>query len=145
MEEIFKFIGIFILTCFIITIIFKSLNLQLKFLSKTVKEGLTTASSSSSSSTNNGYAGNAFNFSDKIKALNTQITDKLIVSKYRTDYENIIINLEDYISLLMLDTIFTLNLDDTEDNIITKLNSLGSLKLSKDSLNDTMKYLDAMK
>jgi hypothetical protein len=137
MEDILKILGIIILIIFVSIIFIQSFYL---------KEGLET---SSSSSTNNpilnGYAGNAKSFAETIKSLSVKLSDKLIVSKYRTDYENIIINMEDYISLIMLDIIFSLNTSSSQDETIKILNDLGTLKTSKDALNDSMKYLDSMK
>jgi hypothetical protein len=132
----------------------KVLKMQFNFLGS-IKEGLVSSSSSSSttastSSVLDGYAGNAQSYAAAIKALSVQLSDKLIVSKYRTDYENIIINLEDYISLLMMNIILTINTNSssssstTQDDTVKLLNDLGSLKASKDALNDTMKYLDSM-
>jgi len=137
MEDILKILGIIILIIFVSIIFIQSFYL---------KEGLET---SSSSSTNNpilnGYAGNAKSFAETIKSLSVKLSDKLIVSKYRTDYENIIINMEDYISLIMLDIIFSLNTSSSQVETIKILNDLGTLKTSKDALNDSMKYLDSMK
>jgi hypothetical protein len=137
MEDILKILGIIILIIFVSIIFIQSFYF---------KEGLET---SSSSSTNNpilnGYAGNAKSFAETIKSLSVKLSDKLIVSKYRTDYENIIINMEDYISLIMLDIIFSLNTSSSQVETIKLLNDLGTLKTSKDALNDSMKYLDSMK
>ena len=137
MEDILKILGIIILIIFVSIIFIQSFYF---------KEGLET---SSSSSTNNpilnGYAGNAKSFAETIKSLSVKLSDKLIVSKYRTDYENIIINMEDYISLIMLDIIFSLNTSSSQGETIKLLNDLGTLKTSKDALNDSMKYLDSMK
>jgi hypothetical protein len=137
MEDILKILGIIILIIFVSIIFIQSFYF---------KEGLET---SSSSSTNNpilnGYAGNAKSFAETIKSLSVKLSDKLIVSKYRTDYENIIINMEDYISLIMLDIIFSLNTSSSQVETIKILNDLGTLKTSKDALNDSMKYLDSMK
>jgi hypothetical protein len=136
MEDILKILGIIILIIFVSIIFIQSFYF---------KEGLETSSSSSNNSILNGYAGNAKSFAETIKSLSVKLTDKLIVSKYRTDYENIIINMEDYINLIMLDIIFSLNTSLNQVETIKLLNDLGTLKASKDALNDSMKYLDAMK
>jgi hypothetical protein len=136
MEDILKILGIIILIIFVSIIFIQSFYF---------KEGLETSSSSTNNPILNGYAGNAKSFAETIKSLSVKLSDKLIVSKYRTDYENIIINMEDYISLIMLDIIFSLNTSSSQVETIKLLNDLGTLKTSKDALNDSMKYLDSMK
>lgn len=143
MEEIFKMIGITVFLFLVGYVILKTLNFQFNFLNSSLKEGLTT--SSTPLNINGGYAGNALSFSENIKSKNTEITDKLIITKYRRDYENIIINMEDYISLLMLEITLNLDMTNKTEEIIKTLNNLGTLKLSKDALNDMMKYLDGIK
>lgn len=151
MEDIIKIVGFAVLFLLIGYIIIKVLKMQFKFLGS-IKEGLVSSSSSlstNSSTVLDGYAGNAQSYAAAIKALSVQLSDKLIVSKYRSDYENIIINLEDYISLLMMNIVLSIDTTTSstaqQDETLQLLNNLGTLKASKDALNDTMKYLDSMK
>ena len=55
-------------------------------------EGLTNEGGTTS---RNGEAGSAASYSDGIKAQVVKIQDELLVSKYRKDYENTIINMDD--------------------------------------------------
>ena len=64
--------------------------------------------------------------------------DSLLISKYRTDYENVIINMDDLVSNLMLKTVLTIDQSKPEDGL-TKLAALGQAKAA---LNVTMKFVD---
>jgi len=146
MEKILKTIGIIVVIIFISFVVYKVFNLQLFFM-KSIKEGLVSSSLTTSPTVTDGYGINAKTMATNIKSLSTALSDKLIVSKYRTDYENIIINMEDYINLLMMNNVLTFNASSfsNDDDIIKYFNNLGSLKSSRDALNDVMKYLDSMK
>ena len=66
---------------------------------------------------------------------------ELLISKYRKDYENVIIEIDDLIGYNMLKLILNMNASSNEA-LITSLNNLNTLKNAKDSLNITMKFLD---
>lgn len=90
----------------------------------------------------NGEAGNAANYAASIKALTVQLQDSLLISKYRTDYENVIINMDDYFSFLILKQV--LNMDPTADiktnmSVIAALNALST---AKKTLNEAMTFVD---
>jgi hypothetical protein len=146
MEKILKTIGAIVVIILISLLFYKVFNLQIFFM-KSIKEGLVSSSLTTSPTVTDGYGINAKTMATNIKSLSTALSDKLIVSKYRTDYENIIINMEDYINLLMINNVLSFNASSfsNDDDIIKYLNNLGSLKLSRDALNDVMKYLDSMK
>ena len=137
-EDLFKIIGIIFFACFMLYLVVKGFQLQ-----SSVIEGLTNASTESSTPTSSGEAGGAVNYSASIKAKVIKLQDELLISKYRKDYEDIILNMDDYVSILMLKQLINMKLngDDTKANI-DAINSLNILKSSKDSLNDTMKWLD---
>jgi len=106
-----------------------------------IKEGMTSDSGMSSSSLN-GVAGNATSFAAQIKAETIKMQDTLLISKYRKDYENTIINMDDLINNMMLNTVLNFNPSgDSNKNmeIIDKLNKLNS---AKGSLNAVMKFVD---
>lgn len=147
MEKILKTIGTIVVIFLMSFVFYKVFNLQLFFM-KSIKEGLVSSSLTSTTSTiTDGYGINAKTMATNIKSLSTALSDKLVVSKYRTDYENIIINMEDYINLLMINNVLSFNASSfsNDDEIIKYLNNLGSLKSSRDALNDVMKYLDSIK
>jgi len=102
------------------------------FLSK--REGLTTNGSS-------GEAGSAAGYADEIKAKMVELQDTLLIDKYRKNYETTIINLDDYIGMLMVQQCLNLKLDGGKE-LLTGLNALNTLRNAKDNLNTTLEYLD---
>jgi len=96
--------------------------------------------------TGNGEAASAATYAATIKANFVKMQDELLIPKYRKDYETTIINMDDYISMLMLKQVLNINIE-LKDNDMTPLterniNRLNILKSSKDALNDVMKFVD---
>jgi len=138
-DEFFKIIGILLVSFFIIYMVVKMFKLQ-----ATVLEGLTNGSdnSDSSLSSSNGEAGTAASYAATIKAQTVKLQDELLISKYRKDYETVIINLDDYIGYLMIKQVLNMKVSDNLQANMVSINNLNSLKSAKDSLNTTMTFLD---
>lgn len=114
--------------------------LYLLFSNFTKIEGMTAnRDQSASSSSENGIAGNAANYVANIKSQTIKMQDTLLVSKYRTDYENAVIAMDDMVNNLMLKTSLTVNKDKPEE----ALKTLVMLNESKSALNNVMKFIDA--
>jgi hypothetical protein len=128
-KQLINFI-IFIAICFVIYLLFRSMN------NLSSIEGMTTDTSTSSS--NSGIAGGAQSYAANIKSLVIKNQDVLLISKYRTDYENVILNLDDYVNTLMLQTALSINPNDPT----TGLNQLVKLNETKSALNNVMKHID---
>lgn len=94
--------------------------------------------------TTNGIAGSAETYADSIKAQAVKLQDQLLVSKYRKDYENTIIHMDDLIGLLMIQQVQTIKTTSDPKELINSLNVLNTLKMSKESLNVTMNFLDGL-
>jgi hypothetical protein len=91
----------------------------------------------------NGEAASAITYSETIKANFIRLQDELLISKYRKDYEKTIINMEDYINMLMVKQVLNMDLNSSDmKKNMEALNNLNTLKVSKDSLNDVMKFID---
>ena len=122
--------------CFVAYLIFRHFNLN-------TKEGMTDGSSDSSttstSSTNNGVAGGAAAYAANIKLNVIKLQDELLISKYRTDYENVVLNLDDLVSNLMLQTALTIDTTKPAESL-GKIQELGQTKIA---LNGIMKFIDA--
>ena len=88
-----------------------------------------------------GESSAAPDYSEHIKSLVVKMQDDLLVEKYQVDYENILINMDDYINLLMLKQVLNINTNDTA-SAIASLKPIASLKKTKDALNDVMKFVD---
>lgn len=135
--NLFLFIGI----CSVLYWLFR--NFHYNFSNR---EGMTDASgntvtSSSSSGTANGIAGNAATYGATIKAASIKSQDTFLISKYRSDYETVILNLDDLINNLMLKTTLTID----PNNPGASLEKLGQMQQAKTALNSVMKFVDASK
>lgn len=133
-DDFFKVVGIIIVGCFVIYMSLKLFQFQTN-----IVEGLTNNNELNSVS---GEAGTSNTYSAGIKAQTIKLQDELLVSKYRKDYENAIINLDDYIGYLMLKQSLNIKTDGDMKTIVESLNMLNTLKNSKDALNATMSFLD---
>jgi hypothetical protein len=93
----------------------------------------------------NGIAGNSAKYAASVKAKAVQLQDELLVSKYRKEYETAIINMDDYVSMMMLKTVLSMKSNDADSKAnIELLSTLNVLKNSQDALNVTMKHLDKL-
>jgi hypothetical protein len=138
-DEFFKIVGILIVSFVIIYLVVKMFKLQ-----ATVLEGLTNGSDDTASinAPSSGEAGTASSYAASIKAQTVKLQDELLISKYRKDYENVIINLDDYIGFLMIKQILNMKITDNLQSNMISINNLNSLKTARDSLNTTMNFLD---
>lgn len=91
----------------------------------------------------NNIAAASTSFVDTLKAETIKMQDELLVSKYRKDYEDAIINMDDYAGFLMIKEVLNAKLESSDDFIKTA-NNLNALRSMKDSLNTTMKFLDGI-
>lgn len=129
---------IFVAICFVAYILFRNLNFKFS-----TREGMTdasgnTTSSSSSSSTSSGVAGNAASYGATLKAATIKQQDMLLISKYRSDYETVILNLDDLVNNLML----TASLNVNPNNPYETLTKLSQLNQAKTALNNVMSFID---
>ena len=127
---------LFIIICFVIYLLFRHFQYN-----SSVKEGMTDASGNTITPPPNGVAGNAANYGAVLKATNIKLLDTFLISKYRSEYETVILNFDDYINSSMLYTILTV--DFTKP--FTSIEKLNSLNQSKMALNNVMKFIDAQK
>ena len=124
---------------FIAYLIFRNLNFE----NLSFKEGMTDASTSETigSSSANGIAGNAANYAANIKSQVIKLQDIMLISKYRSDYETAILNLDDLVNNLMLKTALNIDQDKPQQSLI----ALSQLQQSKVALNTIMKFIDSSK
>jgi hypothetical protein len=114
--------------CFSAYIFFKNFSFQ---------EGL--ENNTSTSSSKDGVAGNAAGYAAIIKDLTVKLQDQFLITKYRKEYENIILNLDDYASALMLRAALNIDQQNPEETI----RQISFLHQGKEGLNSVMKYIDA--
>jgi hypothetical protein len=143
-DDILK-VGIFIILgiAFIYYVI-KCMNLQSSLIEGLENEKPDTITSISDLNAN-GIAGNSAKYAASVKAKAVQLQDELLVSKYRKEYETAIINMDDYVSMMMLKTVLSMKSNDADSKAnIELLSTLNVLKNSQDALNVTMKHLDKL-
>lgn len=97
-----------------------------------------TSTTSTSTSTSNGIAGNAAAYGANLKAQSIKAQDSFLISKYRTDYENVIVNMDDLVNSLMLQTTLSVDPSSPQDS----LGKLVMLNNAKAALNNVMKFID---
>ena len=129
--NLFLFIGI----CFVIYILFRSFHYS------PLREGMTDSSGNSVtvSTPTNGIAGNAAAYAAALKSATIKSSDTFLISKYRSDYESAILNLDDLINNLMLNTALTLNQNSPHQTI----ERLAQMQQAKVALNSVMKFVDS--
>jgi hypothetical protein len=134
MKELYNLI-LFIAICFAIYFLFRSFHYNPMLI-----EGMTDTSENSinSSEPENGIAGNASSYSASIKSATIKLQDTFLISKYRSDYESVIINLDDLINNLMLKTALTMNQSNPSESIY----KLAKMQQAKVALNSIMKFID---
>ena len=121
-------LSIFIGICILIYFVFRTIG---------VKEGLET-NNKDKNIINSGQADGASTYGANIKSQVIKLQDVILISKYRSEYENIVINMDDLVNNLMLQT--TLNID--QSNPEPGLEKLSKLNQSKVALNNVMKFID---
>lgn len=136
-NDLFTNILMLVAIFFLIFIIFSTMNFGNK------KEGFDSSNNSTSnnksSSNINGFAGNAQYYASGIKDKVIQLQDTMLLSKYRADYENVIMSLDDLVDNLMLEKALSI----TPDNTQKSLQELVTLNDSKTALNNVMKFIDS--
>jgi hypothetical protein len=120
--------------CFIVYLIFRNINFQ-----EGIENNTTSISNTAINTNPNGISGSAPNYAADIKSEAIKKQDILLITKYRKDYENIILNLDDLINATMLET--TLSID--KKNPMKALDKLVTLNSAKTALNSVMKYVDS--
>ena len=138
-DSSFQYIGLFVFLLIIAFVFYTIFNKQL--------EGMTNNDSNSNSNSPNkitSHGSNAEKFSERIKSSHHTMKDKLNISNYRTDYENLIIELNDYVDGMMLNELLTIDPTNAEPtSIMKKLENINKMTNGKQNLNRVMKYLDS--
>jgi hypothetical protein len=107
-------------------------------------EGMTNAPTASSYANNIGAA--AVTYANNIKAATTNNLDAMLVSKYKKDYETTLINMDDYVSTLMMQQVQSMNLSNPDQSKnIENLTKLANLQQAKTALNTVMTFVDKQK
>jgi len=137
MNDFFNVAALFIIFIIIIIIFYNIYNTQI--------EGMTNKKNNNKTNTiNNTSRGiNSTTFHEKLKEQHLNLKSDLNIPKHRSDYENILIEMNDYVDGLMLSEL--LNVDPNNINnskLINTIQNITKMNQSKESLNKMMKYLD---
>lgn len=135
--NMFLFIGISL----VIYLLFRNFNYNNQY---SLIEGMTDASTTGATPTavaptNNGIAGSAASYGAQIKAATIKLQDTFLITKYRRDYEAVILNLDDFINNLMLKNALSFDKENPEKS----LPKLVELQQAKLALNSVMKFVDS--
>ena len=135
MKEFYN-LFLFVAIIFVVILLFRNFNYNPMLI-----EGMTDASgnSVSVSAPANGIAGNAAAYAASIKAATIKSQDTFLISKYRSDYETAILNLDDLLSNLMLNTALSVN----QNNPTEAVEKLAKMQQAKAALNSVMKFVDS--
>lgn len=129
MNEWYKFMGLAMLFFIFLCLILKAYSYQ-----KKVVENITTTSTAKDS------------ISGAVSSNTDVIGDALLISKYRSDYEDTIINLEKAVGLGLVSEVINnaeiISKDPVSTDSITAINNINSLKLFRESLNTSILILD---
>ena len=132
MKELYNLL-LFIAICFVVYLVFRSFHYNPMLI-----EGMTDGSGNSVSNAN-GIAGNAASYSAALKSATIKSQDTFLISKYRSDYESVILNLDDLINNLMLKTALTID----QSNPSQSIQNLAQMQQAKVALNSVMKFVDS--
>ncbi len=142
--DLFKLVGIVIVSFYIIYLvigIFKAQSDLLEgFTGDSAIDSKKATTSSSTTSGSLGIAGSAQSYAEEVKANYVKLQDELLVPKYRKEYENIIINMDDYLNAKMMEQILSIKMGSNSETESFK--NLATLFSAKGALNDAMKWVD---
>ena len=134
MNDYFNVAGLFIVFIIIAVIFTNIYNTQVEAM---------TNNNSNSTISNTSRGINSTIFHEKLKEQHQNLKSDLNIPRHRGDYENILIEMNDYVDGLMLSEL--LNIDPNNINntkIVNTIQNITKMNQSKESLNKMMKYLD---
>ena len=92
---------------------------------------------------NTGHGTNSSKLIEQLKVEHNNMKDKLNIKQHRNNYENVIIDMNDYLDGLMLNELLSLNHNSLEpNNILNAVENINKMSSGKQNLNKIMKYLD---
>ena len=143
-DSIYRYLGLMTISLFVIFIVFKSMSFQAKIVEGLTSDRRKKSSSSSSSSASSAQETDIEHTADAIKSATNQTEDSLNITKYRKNYEDILIELESFVDTAMFDAIVSTSTQIMAggagaQQVIADINAYSSFKAS---LNEAMTFLD---
>ena len=138
LDNIYKYLGLAVIILVVVYVVMRSLTFQARLI-----EGMKSKDKEEETTTDKDKV------PDAIKSKTNTILDSLLVDKYRSSYDDTIIELEEYVNVTILagiissaEAIATAPGSEPSQHTINVLNNLQAFKAT---LNDSMKFLDGMK
>lgn len=133
---IFSVICVFAFLLVVIYVIYNLINVK-------IKEGLEMDNNlkSLTSDKDTGLTNKSEAFATKIKTTNIKLQDKLLINKYKQNYEKVILNMDDLINTLMLEKLLSININH-KSKMMATLDEINTLAESKNNLNTIIKFVD---
>lgn len=147
-DNIYKYLGLAVASILTIYIGVKSLSFQVKMI-----EGMTNQTDQSKSGDFVLLENMANSSAENVKKQNDKLSDIISVSKYRKDYENLLIALEEYSNIMIFSKIVSIGKQvsdngigkDVTPQIINDMTIANNIKSFVDTLNTSMKFIDRKK
>lgn len=137
LNDMMYYLGLTSVVALLLYVAIRALTLQMN-----IVEGL---ASSRNTSTNDNI--DKDKVADAIKSNTNTTEDNLLISKYRTNYERTIIELESNVGYAMLSTVLnnaeSISANPTSPESQTTISSINNLKTFMETLNSAMKILDS--
>jgi len=134
-DDIYKYVGFFIVVLCLIYIIVKTMKFQFMAI-----EGMTSSPSTLSNTPTDKVP-------DAISSNTTNIEDSLLLPKYTQVYENTILDLDMNLNMYILQQVLTnaeqISTDPGSDDNQALINKLNNVIKLKDTLNQAIKVLDS--
>ena len=131
-DDLYKIVGLIVVIIFVVSIGAKMFSYQAK-----VIEGMTNSSTDKDT------------ISSSVSSNSDKLSDTLLVSKYRSNYEDTIINLEKAVSVGILSEVInnaeTISSDPASSKALTAMSSINTMLTFRETLNQSMIILDKSK
>ena len=110
---------------------------------KGTQEGLVNMDGSGNSPP--GLGANATEYNIALSNYVGKMNDVFLISKYKKEYENVVLNLENISNYMMLQSALSIKTTPniSVDDLLAQFKTLNELKQSQDSLNVLMKFIDS--
>jgi hypothetical protein len=146
-SDFLKTVGLMIVIAIVVYVSFSVMNKYLPSMRDKLSnlEGLTTLTSSKDGlgTSSNGIAGNASTYAKKIETHTTKMIDSLLIPKYRSDYEQVLLHLENFHNASLLNKFLNYNLSDPNKSNEELSKIIKHHDSVVQSLNNAMKFLDS--
>jgi hypothetical protein len=128
-DQVYQYIGLAILGFIVLFVVLKMLSNN-----KKIVEGMVSGNQSPT------------DIVSLLKTKNNQLKDEILVGKYRSEYENILLGLDDYANLYTLKELVggKIGLSSPDDDK-TVIDELDEYKKLREMIENSLKYMDTMK